>query len=88
MKLRAKYNDERRTQIEKVVNEIDIEDLIQEEDVVITLTHSGYIKRISADTYSAQRRGGRGIQAMSTKEDDFVEHVLDNFNSLRCIILY
>ena len=52
------------------------EDLIQEEDVVITLTNSGYIKRISADTYSAQRRGGRGIQAMTTKEDDFVENVL------------
>ena len=74
--IKNKYNDERRTQIEKVVNDIDIEDLIQEEETVITLTHTGYIKRISADTYSAQRRGGRGIQAMSTKEDDFVEHVL------------
>jgi len=74
--IKAKYSDERRTKIEKVVNEIDIEDLIQEEDVVITLTNSGYIKRISADTYSAQRRGGKGIQAMTTKEDDFVEHVM------------
>ena len=74
--IKSKYNDERRTEIQKVVNEIDIEDLIQEEDVVITLTNSGYIKRISADTYSAQRRGGRGIQAMTTKEDDFVENVL------------
>lgn len=74
--IKNKYNDERRTEIQKVVNEIDIEDLIQEESVVITLTNSGYIKRISADTYSAQRRGGRGIQAMSTKEDDFVENVL------------
>ena len=74
--IKAKYSDERRTKIEKVVNEIDIEDLIQEEDVVITLTKSGYIKRISADTYSAQRRGGKGIQAMTTKEDDFVEHVM------------
>ena len=73
--IKRRYGDERRTSIEKVMNEIDIEDLIQEEDVVVTLTHSGYIKRISADTYSAQRRGGRGIQAMSTKEDDFVEHV-------------
>ena len=73
--IRRRYGDDRRTTIEKVMNEIDIEDLIQEEDVVVTLTHSGYIKRISADTYSAQRRGGRGIQAMSTKEDDFVEHV-------------
>ena len=76
IEIKNKYGDERRTSIEKVVNEIDIEDLIQEEDVVITVTHSGYIKRISADTYSAQRRGGKGIQAMSTKEDDFVEHVM------------
>ncbi|MCR1952952.1 MULTISPECIES: DNA gyrase subunit A [unclassified Clostridium] len=75
IEIKNRYGDERRTSIEKVVNEIDIEDLIQEEEVVVTLTHSGYIKRISADTYSAQRRGGRGIQAMSTKEDDFVEHV-------------
>ena len=75
IEIKNRYNDERRTSIEKVVNDIDIEDLIQEEEVVITLTHSGYIKRISADTYSSQRRGGRGIQAMSTKEDDFVEHV-------------
>ena len=76
LEIKAKYSDERRTKIEKVVNEIDIEDLIQEEDVVITLTKGGYIKRISADTYSAQRRGGKGIQAMTTKEDDFVEHVM------------
>ncbi len=76
LEIKAKYNDERRTEIQKVVNEIDIEDLIQEEETVVTLTHTGYIKRISADTYSSQKRGGRGIQAMSTKEDDFVEHVL------------
>ena len=76
LEIKNRYNDERRTQIEKVHNDIDIEDLIQEESVVITLTHSGYIKRIPSDTYSAQRRGGRGIQAMSTKEDDFVENVL------------
>ncbi len=75
IEIKKRYSDDRRTTIEKVMNEIDIEDLIQEEEVVVTLTHSGYIKRISADTYSAQRRGGRGIQAMSTKEDDFVEHV-------------
>lgn len=76
LEIKAKYSDDRRTKIEKVLNEIDIEDLIQEEEVVITLTNSGYIKRISADTYSAQRRGGKGIQAMSTKEDDFVEHIM------------
>ena len=74
--IKSKYSDERRSKIEKILNEIDIEDLIQEEEVVITLTKSGYIKRISADTYSAQKRGGKGIQAMSTKEDDFVENIM------------
>lgn len=73
--IKAKYADERRTAIEKSKDDIDIEDLIQEQEVVITLTHAGYIKRILADTYSAQKRGGKGIQAMSTKEDDFVEHI-------------
>ena len=86
IEIKRKYSDERRTSIEKVMNEIDIEDLIQEEDVVITLTHSGYIKRILADTYSSQRRGGRGIQAMSTKEDDFVEHV--NVTSTHSDVLF
>ncbi|WP_125154238.1 DNA gyrase subunit A [Clostridium rectalis] len=73
--IKNKYGDERRTEIQKRHDEINIEDLIQEEEVVITLTHSGYIKRISSDAYSAQRRGGKGIQAMTTKEDDFVERV-------------
>ena len=76
IEIKNKYNDERRTRIENVANDIDIEDLIQEEEVTITLTHTGYIKRISSDTYSAQRRGGKGIQAMTTKEDDYVEHVM------------
>ncbi|MBK1810830.1 DNA gyrase subunit A [Clostridium sp. YIM B02505] len=75
LEIKARYSDERRTEITKNQNEIDYEDLIQEQEVVITLTHSGYIKRILADTYSAQRRGGKGIQAMTTKEDDFVENV-------------
>ena len=74
--IKKKYGDERRTEITKNSNEIDIEDLIEEKEVVITLTHTGYIKRITADTYSAQKRGGKGIQAMTTKENDFVEHVL------------
>lgn len=76
LEIKNKYGDERRTSIEQDLNEINIEDLIQEQEVVVTLTKSGYIKRISADSYSAQRRGGRGIQAMSTKEDDFVDHVM------------
>lgn len=73
--IKNKYGDERRTEIQINNNEINIEDLIQEQEVVITLTHAGYIKRIAADTYSAQKRGGKGIQAMATKEDDFVEHM-------------
>ncbi|PRR80363.1 DNA gyrase subunit A [Clostridium liquoris] len=76
MEIKNKYGDDRRTEIQKNANEINIEDLIQEEEVVITLTKSGYIKRISADTYSSQKRGGKGIQAMTTKEDDFVERVV------------
>ncbi|MBP2034162.1 DNA gyrase subunit A [Clostridium algifaecis] len=73
--IKDKYGDDRRTDIQLSNDDIDIEDLIQEQNVVITLTHSGYIKRIAADTYSSQRRGGRGIQAMTTKENDFVEHM-------------
>lgn len=76
LEIKNRYNDERRTKIENNVNEIDVEDLIQEQEIVITLTHTGYVKRISSDVYSAQKRGGKGIQAMSTKEDDFVEHVM------------
>ncbi|ADK13121.1 MULTISPECIES: DNA gyrase subunit A [Clostridium] len=75
IEIRDKYGDERKTEIQISNDDINIEDLIEEQEVVITLTHSGYIKRISADTYSSQRRGGKGIQAMSTKEDDFVEHI-------------
>nr|WP_218119007.1 DNA gyrase subunit A [Salimicrobium halophilum] len=75
--LKERYNDERRTEI--VMGGIDMiedEDLIPEETVVITLTHQGYVKRLPADTYRAQRRGGRGIQGMGTNDEDFVEHLL------------
>lgn len=74
--IKNKYGDERRTAIVKNDREISIEDLIQEKNVAITLTHAGYIKRIDADTYSAQKRGGKGIQATATKENDFVEQLL------------
>ncbi|MEE0679789.1 MAG: DNA gyrase subunit A [Ruthenibacterium sp.] len=73
--LREKYGDERRTEIAHVSGEVDIEDLIPEETCVFTLTHAGYIKRQPADTYQAQRRGGRGITALSHKEEDFVEEL-------------
>lgn len=73
LELKKKYNDERKTEIVPVDDEIDIEDLIPVEDCVYTLTHFGYIKRLPANTYRAQRRGGRGISAMTTREEDFVE---------------
>ncbi|GAW32250.1 DNA gyrase subunit A [Carboxydocella sp. JDF658] len=73
--IKEKYGDERRTIITNEDNRIDIEDLIEEEDVVITITHHGYIKRQPADIYKSQKRGGRGITAMGTKEEDFVEHL-------------
>lgn len=71
-----KYGDDRRTKICMDPAEIDVEDLIQEEEMVVTLTNMGYIKRLPSDTYRAQRRGGVGIAAMSTKEEDFVERIL------------
>lgn len=73
--LKRKYGDERRTSISSDVGEIDIEDLIQEEEVVITFTHFGYIKRMPIDTYRIQKRGGKGIQGLQTREDDFVEKI-------------
>ena len=71
-----KYGDDRRTQIETNGEEINYEDLIDEEATVITITESGYIKRTAADTYTVQNRGGRGVQAMSTKDDDLVTNVI------------
>ena len=73
--IRDKYGDERKTEIQDVEDEIDIEDLIEEEECVFTLTAAGYIKRLPASTYKAQRRGGRGITAQSLKEEDYVETV-------------
>ncbi|HHW31326.1 MAG TPA: DNA gyrase subunit A [Clostridiaceae bacterium] len=73
--IKQKYADERRTEITTGETEIDIEDLIQEEKEVITLTHFGYIKRMPADMYKSQRRGGKGIAGLSTREEDFVENL-------------
>ena len=73
--LAEKYGDERRTSIEAVSGEVDIEDLIPEETCVFTLTHEGYIKRTALDTYQAQNRGGRGVQGMTQKDDDFTEEL-------------
>ena len=73
--MKEKYGDERRTAIEAVSGEVDIEDLIPEEQCVYTLTHAGYIKRTAADTYTAQNRGGRGIAGLSHKDEDFTEEL-------------
>jgi DNA gyrase subunit A len=73
--IKKKFADERRTQIVGEIEELEIEDLIVEEDVIITISHSGYIKRLPISAYRRQRRGGRGITAMETREEDFVEHL-------------
>lgn len=71
--IKTKFGDERRTEIKPNFDEIEIEELIKEEDVVITLTKQGYIKRIPEDTYKVQNRGGKGVVALTTKEDDYVD---------------
>jgi DNA gyrase subunit A len=77
LEIKERFNDERRTEIVAGgVESIDDEDLIPRENIVITLTHNGYIKRLPLSTYRAQKRGGRGVQGMGTNEDDFVEHLL------------
>lgn len=74
--IRRKFGDARRTQIETVEGEVDIEDLIPVEDCVVTYTDSGYIKRISVDAYKSQRRGGRGVTGMKQREEDFVSELM------------
>ncbi|MCK9221839.1 MAG: DNA gyrase subunit A [Limnochordia bacterium] len=75
LEIKAKYNTPRRTQISFDPGAIDIEDLITKEDIVVTMTHYGYVKRLPLTSYKSQRRGGRGIIAMNTREEDFVEHL-------------
>ena len=76
LEIKRKYADDRRTEIVAAVDDIELEDLIEKHNCVITMTHAGYIKRLPADTYSAQKRGGKGVIGMSTKEDDFIEKVM------------
>lgn len=75
IKIKEKYGDERRTDIEPVTDDLDIEDLIEEEEIVVTLTHNGYTKRVPVSTYQAQHRGGRGIAGHTTREEDYVEQI-------------
>lgn len=74
--IRDKYGDERRTQIVRDEGEFDEEDLVEEENVTITFTHLGYIKRVPADTYKAQKRGGKGITGVTTRDNDFVKDLV------------
>ena len=92
--IKTKFGDERRTEIKPNFDEIEIEELIKEEDVVITLTKQGYIKRIPEDTYKVQNRGGKGVVALTTKEDDYVDslfvtstHSMILFSLYTCIVL-
>ena len=73
--IKRKFNDPRRTDIQAISGEVDIEDLIPEEDCVVTATHAGYIKRMPVDVYKTQKRGGRGVTGVSSKEEDFVEEL-------------
>ncbi|MDE0015633.1 MAG: DNA gyrase subunit A [Candidatus Poribacteria bacterium] len=73
--LREKYGDERRTEITSEVKEFEVEDLIADEEMVVTLSHAGYIKRLPMDTYRKQHRGGVGIKGATTKDGDFLEHI-------------
>ncbi|MFH1691882.1 MAG: DNA gyrase subunit A [Candidatus Omnitrophota bacterium] len=73
--LKKKYGDERRTEIIGEIEELEVEDLIAEEDMVITVSHAGYIKRLPMSVYRKQKRGGRGVTAMETRDEDFVEHL-------------
>ncbi|MGM0602907.1 MAG: DNA gyrase subunit A [Bacillota bacterium] len=75
LEIKKKYNDERRTTIHERVTDLEIEDLIEEENIVITMTHQGYIKRMPVDSYRSQRRGGKGVIGINTKEEDFVENI-------------
>ncbi|EAX48769.1 DNA gyrase, A subunit [Thermosinus carboxydivorans Nor1] len=73
--VKKRFGDARRTVITSDVSKLEVEDLIANEDIVITITHQGYVKRLPVDTYRSQRRGGRGVTGMGTKEEDFVEHL-------------
>ncbi len=75
LEVKRKYGDKRRTEITDIIEDIDMDDIIQEEEMCVTLTRFGYIKRLSSDTYRAQNRGGRGVMGQGTREEDFVEQL-------------
>ena len=75
LEIRNQFGDERRTEIVAVVTDFSMEDMIAEEDMVVTITHNGYIKRTPVTTYRSQRRGGRGVQGAGSREEDFIQHL-------------
>ena len=75
LRVKEEYGDVRRTQVSAKAGEIAVEDMVHEEQVVVTFSHAGYVKRVPADTYKAQKRGGKGVAAMGTREEDFVERL-------------
>ncbi len=75
LEIKERYGDERRTELTHASDDLDIEDLIADEPCIITISHGGYIKRVPIDTYREQRRGGKGVSGMSTKDEDFVKHL-------------
>ena len=88
IEIREKYGDERKTEIQDVEDEIDIEDLIEEEDCVYTLTHNGYIKRLPTVEYRAQGRGGKGVKAMATREEDYCRNGVHRLHARQHPVLH
>src|SRR5439155_27359839 len=85
--LKEKYGDERRTQITAAAEEMAIEDLVAHEDVVVTFSHAGYVKRLPVTAYRSQRRGGKGVTGMTTREEDYVEQLFVT-NTLAYLLLF
>ena len=83
--IKENYADERRTEIRHAEGEIDPKDLIEDEEIAITLTHFGYIKRVPADSYKSQKRGGKGVAALTTREEDFVKHLVSTTTHSRLL---
>ena len=88
LEIREKFSDDRRTEIVADAGEIDESDLIPEQQVAITLTHLGYIKRVAMDTYKTQKRGGKGITGITTRENDFVKNMIITSTTRLSPVLY
>ena len=88
IEVKEKFGDERKTEITYLDDELKIKDLIKEEDVVITISHLGYIKRTSATEYRQQRRGGRGAIGGKTRDEDYIEHLFVGVNPQLHAVLY